>query len=487
MSLKAAAKHIAAQGRNGDSMLVHMTPREVAGLHALAHAHGKGLTTNPQTGLPEAFILESLLPSLASSSLQKGLLAGLGAFGGLKTLGGLFGGDRGSGAPKEKDNPYRYRFDMNPTGVRPSGMDEEQQYFKPSYTAMADGGVTRMAEGGNPYSYEYDPVLQRYVEKKSFADPAGGFDSAAKFQTQPRAEGSSYETTRPKAVEDYLTWEETSPDGRAARDARMQGVQALLSYTLPGAALAAKVQGREVMPIGQAFRQTFLTPQAYKDFAEREAAVESRNKEVEQNASKPGFDRTWGGGLAGTLGDQEGDYDLPTPDLDRLSTGYESVGGPGTYGGRSTEAAAEAAAAAASAAEAAAASETSTETSTDSDNSGEKNGGLLRRRVGGLAALAQGGYSHLGDYSDGGRLLRGPGDGVSDSIPATIGDKRPARLADGEFVVPARIVSELGNGSTEAGARKLYAMMDRIQKNRSKTVGKGKVAVNSRSDKALPA
>ncbi len=101
--------------------------------------------------------------------------------------------------------------------------------------------------------------------------------------------------------------------------------------------------------------------------------------------------------------------------------------------------------------------------------------------------FAVGGISHLGDYSDGGRLLRGPGDGVSDSIPAVIGKKQPARLADGEFVVPARIVSELGNGSTEAGARKLYAMMDRIQKARGKTVGKCKVAKNSRSEKYLPA
>lgn len=105
--------------------------------------------------------------------------------------------------------------------------------------------------------------------------------------------------------------------------------------------------------------------------------------------------------------------------------------------------------------------------------------------------LAKGGisdaYYNLGSYSDGGRLLRGPGDGVSDSIPATIGKKQPARLADGEFVVPARIVSEIGNGSTEAGARKLYGMMDRVQRARSKTVGKGKVAKNTRADKYLPA
>jgi hypothetical protein len=120
------------------------------------------------------------------------------------------------------------------------------------------------------------------------------------------------------------------------------------------------------------------------------------------------------------------------------------------------------------------------------DGGGRDSSGAPYAR-GGIASLAYGGQSHLGDYSDGGRLLRGPGDGVSDSIPASIGGKRPARLADGEFVVPARIVSELGNGSTEAGARKLYAMMDRIQKARNKTVGKDRVAVNSRAEKNLPA
>jgi hypothetical protein len=93
---------------------------------------------------------------------------------------------------------------------------------------------------------------------------------------------------------------------------------------------------------------------------------------------------------------------------------------------------------------------------------------------------------NLGGYSDGGRLLKGPGDGVSDDIPAQIGQRQPARLADGEFVVPARIVSELGNGSTDAGAKRLYAMMDRVQANRKKTIGKGNVAVNSQSDKYLP-
>jgi hypothetical protein len=101
--------------------------------------------------------------------------------------------------------------------------------------------------------------------------------------------------------------------------------------------------------------------------------------------------------------------------------------------------------------------------------------------------MADGGIANLGHYSDGGSLLKGPGDGVSDGIPAMIANKQPARLADGEFVVPARIVSELGNGSTDAGARQLYKMMDRVQARRGKTTGKDRVAVDSKARKLLPA
>ena len=105
-------------------------------------------------------------------------------------------------------------------------------------------------------------------------------------------------------------------------------------------------------------------------------------------------------------------------------------------------------------------------------------------KAGGGMLYASGGIANLGGYSDGGQLLRGPGDGVSDDIPATIGGRQPARLADGEFVIPARIVSELGNGSTDAGARKLYAMMDRIKKTRSKAKN---IAANTKAYKHLPA
>ncbi len=119
---------MASQGRGGDSMLVHMAPQEVAGLHALAMAKdGQGLTINPQTGLPEAFKLKDLLPAIAgfalgpagfglmsagtaaltvggisaltSGSLEKGIMAGLGAYGGANLGEGL--ASMGTGAISE--------------------------------------------------------------------------------------------------------------------------------------------------------------------------------------------------------------------------------------------------------------------------------------------------------------------------------------------------------------------------------------------------
>jgi len=104
---------------------------------------------------------------------------------------------------------------------------------------------------------------------------------------------------------------------------------------------------------------------------------------------------------------------------------------------------------------------------------------------GGIMGLASGGGTgyHLGGYSDGGRLLKGPGDGMSDEIPATIGHKQPARLADGEFVVPADVVSHLGNGSTDAGAKHLYKMMDKV---RTARVGHKKQGKQIKAEKYIP-
>jgi hypothetical protein len=98
--------------------------------------------------------------------------------------------------------------------------------------------------------------------------------------------------------------------------------------------------------------------------------------------------------------------------------------------------------------------------------------------------FAGGGIADLGGYSDGGRMLKGPGDGMSDNIPATIAGKQPARLANEEFVIPADVVSHLGNGSSEAGAKQLYKMMDRVRQARTGKKAQGK---QIKADRYMPA
>jgi hypothetical protein len=85
---------------------------------------------------------------------------------------------------------------------------------------------------------------------------------------------------------------------------------------------------------------------------------------------------------------------------------------------------------------------------------------------GGIASMAKGGMAP--------KFLSGGGDGMSDDIPATINGKQPARLADGEFVVPADVVSHLGNGSSKAGAKQLYSMMDKVRTARTGNKKQGK-------------
>jgi hypothetical protein len=112
---------------------------------------------------------------------------------------------------------------------------------------------------------------------------------------------------------------------------------------------------------------------------------------------------------------------------------------------------------------------------------------LIKRRQSGMAAGGSvddsPGYDE-GDYMSGGitslaaggqpRFLSGGGDGMSDSIKANINGNQPARLADGEFVIPADVVSHLGNGSSKAGAKQLYSMMDKVRSARTGTKKQGK-------------
>jgi hypothetical protein len=100
--------------------------------------------------------------------------------------------------------------------------------------------------------------------------------------------------------------------------------------------------------------------------------------------------------------------------------------------------------------------------------------------------FAGGGLAGLNAFKAGGgpRFLKGGGDGMSDDIPAMIGKQQKAALSDGEFVVPADVVSHLGNGSSRAGAKKLYSMMDNIRQART---GKKRQAPEVKPDRYMPA
>tara|TARA_R110002074_G_scaffold145476_1_gene294361 strand:- start:333 stop:1217 length:885 start_codon:yes stop_codon:yes gene_type:complete len=90
----------------------------------------------------------------------------------------------------------------------------------------------------------------------------------------------------------------------------------------------------------------------------------------------------------------------------------------------------------------------------------------------------------LNQFAQGGYLETGMGDGVSDDIPSSIDGEQPAALSENEFVIPADVVSGLGNGSSDAGAQQLYAMMDRVRKARTGTEKMGK---EIKAERLMPA
>jgi hypothetical protein len=666
MSLNAAAQHLAAHGRGPDNTLVHMSRGEVKGLQDLAMAHGGSLSINPQTGLPEAGFLSSLLPMIGgaalsamgmppmmaslvmggitgvkSGSLSKGLMAGLGAYGGAGLMGGLMGagtnamttaglGDYAgtlagqglqAGTPEygaavsklaleaqkqamsapfmdkakagfsqigeapgqffkdnlryataaaapvlaapqtitkqpetDKDPGQRYVYSANPS-TKPLSSDpfaKEGPYFNHTFTPIssaeakriygyagggpveemsnanaigantgypmadinkgayatpyqtpisrnvlsgsADTGVNPMtgemsfADGGSvpPLKYEYDPITQLF--KKIEAMPS---DNQEEVKTPPQM-GGGYNSNQGNQT----------PGTTGLPTSMVNSGGNITPMAVPSLALS-KMGDAAQMGLGYlAFKMSKPNPNPQNvqvvdagdmlnspsALADTQAKADANNAQQAQAiaAALQGLQGVGGsGGMSagfGTPGATSGNagaMGFGPAGMAAQSVGATGGGGGGGGGGGAPGAPGLGVSSGGGYGISASMGGTAGVGGTAGAAAGAARGGLM-------AAYANGG-SHLGDYSDGGRLLKGPGDGVSDSIPAVIGKKQPARLADGEFVVPARIVSELGNGSTEAGARKLYAMMDRIQKARGKTVGKGKVAKNSRSEKYLPA
>jgi len=587
MSLQLAAQHMASRGRGPDTMLVHMAPSEVKALQTVAKAHGGSLTINPDTGLPEAGFLSSILPmiagvgltalsggtltpvmaglltgggtALATGNLQKGLMAGLGAYGGagigssLATAGGnaltqeaLLKANPGMNAIDIAQNgagftlPEMSMTDKMMAGVKGLGSEAGRDMFMQSIggakglfksgvsaalpVMMAGSGETASPPAGsgkNPYEYDFTPGYtgpvrtpgggtrffdQRYVRRMADGGNTGMTGESDEYYRYLMGLAPAPRPYTPAPVTAFAaTQADTAPltvtnPLAARRDADYSDSMAFDDPNNPQnpnawgnltpAQQAAFYGGSPTLSsITQALQAGFaLTP-----MGKLQAAMVP-NFVLQQGLIAKGLDPATGlppgvnlntvpvsiqeGMMSGldtvpTITDEQAAQMMA--DEVNASLGMAGAGQPGNA---VTQADLDDAASGV-AADVNAANEAGIAAGIDP-------GEFARGGLSSLAAFAQGGYN-LGDYSDGGRLLRGPGDGVSDSIPASIGNKRPARLADGEFVIPARIVSELGNGSTEAGARKLYAMMNRVQRGRSKTTGKGRVAVNSRSDRYLPA
>jgi hypothetical protein len=423
MSLQIAAEHLASKGRGPDTTLVHMSHGEVKSLQDIAKAHGGSLTVNPSTGLPEAGFLSSILPMVAGAALAA----------------------TGVGAPMAALMVGGGSMLLNPRQSLGQGL----------MAGLSAYGGAGLGEA----------LAQQGMQQAGAAELAKSQAGIANVVGDAATKGIPENITQDQYVKNVLAQTQPYVDARtAAQTAFDTGTFSDKLGTMgKGVASLGKEGGMNAFvgnlggPMKAGMTGASLATPAIMQ-------SEDRTVPVPQVDRDPGQQYTYYPGAA-----------LPTPEPN--IQGRENAYYSGGYRPKTT-----------------------TPTTTSMPNPLGLNdvgrmmadGGTVGWPAGeSVMRMADGGISdahyNLGGYSDGGRLLRGPGDGVSDSIPATIGEKQPARLADGEFVVPARIVSELGNGSTEAGARKLYAMMDRVQGARASTVGKGKVAKNSKADKHLPA
>jgi hypothetical protein len=529
MSLEVAAKHLAAHGRGPDDQLIHMSGKEVAGLQALAKAAGGSLTINPHTGLAEAGFLDSLLPTIVGAGLMyfsggainpltagaivggvetartgdlgKGFMAGLGGYGGAGMVGGL----AGAGATNAATNTGLSESLANSTtggeqlfgdiaATEGSAGNAFNNYLTSNANPAIAGPVDAASLSGDAYRTAVQSGGSSFLNNPSVAG-LGGYKAlgmaaapAVMGAMQPKLNAEPDKT--PQMIRPYkydynpqtpsnMIGSQYQPTGQDTSERQWfnPSYTALPPYQAANGGIIALAAGGPVermsnqaatgantmYPMANMATSSFATP--YQSPVSTNMLAPTSDSGVTMNGepNMQGTRMAMGGqvpsyGFGGFLGDAVNDIGS--------QLGHMFKGGGDDFGniGPMLEGA-------------------QAPAGTKYDAATQKYVPINPQQT----QMAMGGIANLGSYSDGGRLLRGPGDGVSDSIPAQIGNKQPARLADGEFVVPARIVSELGNGSTEAGAKQLYKMLDRVQNARGKTTAKGKVAKNTNAAKLLPA
>ncbi len=450
-------------GRMGDSMLVHMNPREVAGLQSLARSQGTSLTVNPQTGYPEAFNLSALLPTLigfgltaatggaaaaplisglsnaatiglgtgaltaaATGSLKKGLMAGLGAYGGAGLGEGLVGTAAATPAPGME-------------GAIGSGLPTPPTPTDPSLI-------------GNPYSMAVPPGSMSQGLNTPMGVPTG-LDTTGLAGTA---------TTAPFPPTSDLYSMSATPGGAglnvpssAATTARTAG----LSTTPTPDKFIGNLSGKDALKYGTAALASIPPP----EFEPPKSTSMLRPYDYSFNPITGAYDARPGDSseiLYGRPTFTPGEV-VPAKAGGMMSS--YAAGGLAAFkeGGRPK----------------------ARPLMDDKGLAGSPYYEFMGERGSNLEA-AEKNFAAGGRTPANGKFLMGDGDGMSDDIPATISDKQPARLADGEFVIPADVVSHIGNGSSKAGAKKLYEMMDKIRKERT---GKTKQAPAIKPDRYMPA
>jgi hypothetical protein len=453
-----ASKGIASLGRNGDSMLVHMNPNEVAGLQSLAMAQGGSLTINPDTGLPEAFSLggffTSILPTIVGGIVGGPL--GMGAMGGL-----LSGAATGAGIAAAKgENALMGGLMGGMGGFGGAGLADA---FK------AAGASTIMGNSAN---------AANIANAGNAASTTGGAGNLGMFTAgNAGTPGVGPETLFGQAGEYAQAGAPTigttpSPDFTAISNAG--------SSTSPGG-FTSTFQSN-LGQTGTGIKNLL----GFGDTAGTQSAAWDAAKAVTPNLGTK-LALAGGQGLLGGLepSDLYGDP-INRPDKDKYDpyatlnlsgdTGLRLLAQGGTVSGAGTAQGIESG------------GNYNTYNTSDSlnQNSLSKDGygiGRLESLANTMSGAQAANYGKQQMFAHGG-YLNGAGDGMSDSIPATIEGKQPARLADGEFVVPADVVSHLGNGSSKAGSKRLYSMLDKVRQART---GHKKQGRQINPDKYLPA
>lgn len=439
MSLHTAAQHLASKGRNGDTELVHMTKGEIKGLQGLALAHGGSLSVNPDTGLVEASFLKNLLPTIAGIGLNmmfpgSGALigAGIGAFETART------GDIGKGLMAGLGAYGGANLGSALSGAAASTVDAGVQNLADA--AITEGSTTAgMAEATRNTAA---PTLNSMAQgaKQVFSSP----EALGQFGKQNLM---NIGAAAAPMIGDALTPKGPEMPGTPEEDPRYKGSP--YRYNL-----ASNFSGATPTRPNPYYTPTGL---GYAEGGDVMMAA-GGTYDDEPRGDNQGFGYAEGG-IAGYAG---GGLKMKTMSLGEgmYRDTDEDTASLGAYDAAKKRMEKQYAAA-------------------NLKAPAMPKSGIAK--LGQIKPMASGG---LGGYSDGGRMLKGPGDGMSDSIPATIGKRQPARLADGEFVVPADVVSHLGNGSTDAGARKLYSMMDKVRQART---GKKKQAPAVKTSRFMPA